>query len=275
MPFLDASSTWRRLDVLEGQERMGNAVLASAGLHAAIVVAMLLASWAGAGSHASWGDPNALGGGAVGVTPVKQLPLLAREGPVNRLANDTESQVPRPETKPEPRRETAKKAAPKEDPDAIALRSRKGAKRSRPAPPVYTPKPRELASNQLTTPGGAAAASPLFGQVPGSGGLGIGNGMPFGTRCGGYSALVQDRVGQRWRTDEVDPRMRTAPPAIVTFELLRNGNIRNIRVAQSSGFLALDNSALRAVTMAGPLPPIPAECPGDAPRVEIWFQLKR
>jgi len=189
---------------------------------------------------------------------------------VNRLANDTKSQVPTP-PKAEP-----KKAVRREDPDAIALKT-KGAKQ-RASRDRYTSDrtdTRPQASNQIYSSAGQAAVSPIYGLAPGSGGVGVGTGAPFGTRFGAYTKLVQDRVARQWRTDQVDARLRTLPPAIVTFEIMRNGEIRNVRVVQSSGNRALDYSAERAVLQAGPFEPLPAAYGGSSASIEFWFQLQR
>ena len=73
----------------------------------------------------------------------------------------------------------------------------------------------------------------------------------------------------------MDARLRTLPPAIVTFEILRNGQVQNVRVVQSSGNRALDYSAERAVLQAGPFEPLPAAYGGSSASIEFWFQLQR
>jgi TonB family protein len=44
----------------------------------------------------------------------------------------------------------------------------------------------------------------------------------------------------------------------VAFDILRDGTVENLVVAQSSGVASLDRSALRAVVDASPLPPHPS-----------------
>jgi len=73
----------------------------------------------------------------------------------------------------------------------------------------------------------------------------------------------------------VDPRISTAPPVIVIFDILRNGQVRNVTVLQSSGNRALDYSAQRAIFLASPFPPLPAGFEREEARIEIWFHLKR
>lgn len=261
----------RHVDVLEERDEFRRPLLASLALHAAVFGLIAAAAITGAGRRAAWGDPNARpGGGAYTVTPVRNIPIAGRTGPVNRLASDTESQIPTP-----PKQET-KKAAKQPDPDAIALKSRKAPRTDR-TPRTETARRdvREFTDNQVFSRGGQAAASPMYAIAPGAGGVGVGSGAPFGARCGGYVTVLRDRVAQRWRTEQVDPRIRTLPPAIVMFELQRNGQVRNVRLTQSSGNVALDYSAQRAILEASPFEPIPPGCEGDPARVEFWFELKR
>lgn len=260
----------RHVEVLEERDSLRNSFLGSLAVHGAVFAAISMSMLIKPGAAEQWGDPNSAGGGAVGVTAVKSIPLPSRTGPINRLANDTPSQVPSP-PKPEP-----KKAARREDPDAIALKT-KGAKQraTRNTTASSRTDTTPQASNQLYSSAGQAAVSPLYGLAPGSGGVGVGSGMPFGTRFGAYSKLVQDRVARQWRTDQVDARLRTLPPAIVTFEIMRNGQIRNVRVVQSSGNRALDYSAERAIMQAGPFEPLPAAYGGSSATIEFWFQLQR
>ena len=52
--------------------------------------------------------------------------------------------------------------------------------------------------------------------TPGSGGVGVGKGTPLGDRLGAYAALLQQRIAQNWNTQDVDPRLKTAPPVIMS-----------------------------------------------------------
>lgn len=260
-------------DILETRESLRRPLMGSLGLHAGAALLIAVLGVANFAKHEPWGDPNARGGGAVGVTAVKSIPIAGHEGPVNRVANDSKSQVPEPVTKPEPKT----RAAEREAEDAIPLKSRHP-KRSSAADTYRNPRtnPSPLSDNQLTSRVGQSASSQLFAPSPGSGGVGVGNGTPFGVRFGAYAALIQDRVASKWRTDQVDARIRSLPtPAIVTFDIQRNGQVRNVRVAQSSGNVALDYSAQRAVMEAAPFEPLPAAYSGSSATIEFWFTLKR
>jgi protein TonB len=46
---------------------------------------------------------------------------------------------------------------------------------------------------------------------------------------------------------------------VVSFRLLADGSVRNVRIAESSGYPALDRGAVDAVRNASPFPRPPAE----------------
>ena len=114
----------------------------------------------------------------------------------------------------------------------------------------------------------------MVGQT-GSGGVGVGIGSPFGNRFGNYVTVLRQRISEKWRTGDVDPRIRTAPRVIVTFDLLRGGTVRDVRIAQPSGNNVLDYSAQRAIYDASPFPPLPGGYERSDAVIEIWFELRR
>jgi protein TonB len=261
------------IDILDQTESLKKPFYASAGLHVA-VFAFLIGYGALAGrGKILWGDPNSLGGGgAVGITPVSQIALPSRGGPVNPVANDTESNVPQP-----PKEETAKKPARAEDPDAIALKSKRFKRKLTDVSASYqryrsNPNQR---NNQLYSSAGQAMSSNMFGGMSGSGGVGVASGSPFGSQYGYYIDLLRQRVSEKWRTQDVDPRLQAAPSVVVSFELQRDGSVSNIRFLQRSGTATLDFSAQRAILEASPFPALPAGYTGRSVTIEFWFQLKR
>jgi protein TonB len=259
------------VDTLEQRESIRRPLAVSAVMHVTLFSFIALYTSLGLRGRVQWGNPHSLGGGgAVGIQSVKQLPMPTRTGAVNPLANDTESRVPAP-PKPEPK----KVRAP--EPDAVPLRGREKPPQQRPVrQQAYSQiRPGQERPNQLYSDKGQALSSNMFGGVQGTGGVGMGPGGAFGNRFGWYRDLLEQRVAQKWRTDEVDPRVQTAPPAIVTFEIQRNGSVSNVRVLQSSGNRTLDYSAQRAISEAAPFPPLPQGYERNAAQIEFWFQLKR
>ncbi|MDX2152195.1 MAG: TonB family protein [Bryobacteraceae bacterium] len=257
-----------RHDILDEREALARPLAGSILFHAALAGAAVLATWLSERGRVQMGDPNSFGGTGVLVTPVSSIPLPNRGGVKNQVANDTESNVPA-RTKPEPKR------AVQEDPEAIAIKGRERKKQEREQAQQRRYTNVEEKPNQLYSSTGQAASSPLFGGMAGSGGVGVGRGSPFGNRFGAYATLIRDRVAQKWRTGEIDPRIQSATPAIVLFDVMRDGSVRDVRLLQRSGISAIDYSAQRAVMEAGPFPPLPREYERDSATVELWFQLKR
>ena len=73
----------------------------------------------------------------------------------------------------------------------------------------------------------------------------------------------------------MDARIQTGPTVIATFELMRDGSVRNVQILQTSNIPALDFSVKRAILDASPFPPIPAGFERDSAKVEFSFELKR
>jgi protein TonB len=110
-----------------------------------------------------------------------------------------------------------------------------------------------------------------------TGGLGFSGpgGGDFGGRFAYYVDAVRNRVSSNWLQSTIDPSVRFAPRAVVTFDILRNGNIVNIQILQSSGNASVDNSAVRAILGSNPLNALPGEYGGNKVSVEFWFDFKR
>jgi TonB family protein len=256
----------QRIDILDERESVRNPLFGSLALHVGMVA--LAGLWAVVGNSGTerWGDPKSLGGGAVGITAVDRIPLPSRQGRINPVANDTESQVPSAPVKPQPK----PKQAVKEDPNAIALKSRNA---KAPGPPTVPQKYTAPAKpNQVYSSTGQAATSPMFSQAPGGGGVGSGSQNPFGNRFGYYEQLIRDKVARNWRSQELGKT--ASPPVVVTFDILRNGSVQNVRVSRPSGNFALDQSAQRAILMSNPFPPLPAQFERDVATIDFTFRLE-
>jgi TonB family protein len=259
-------------DILDAREPLGKPLLVSVIFHGSVVGLLVAGSFIHGNRRPFVGDKESAGG-VVGVNAVSRIPMVARSGTVNPVANDTESQVPQapPQAKSVPQ-----KAKPPE-PDAIPLKGRTTPQKNTwqvTAPreryrPYTEPKP-----NQLYNSSPGALVSHSMGMA-GSGGVGLGQGSPLGDRFGAYASLLQQLIAQKWNTQDVDARIRTAPAVVMTFTILRDGTIRNIRIKTSSGNTALDRSAERALYDVGKVDPLPAGFDRNEAEVEFNFVLKR
>jgi TonB family protein len=252
-------------DILDQQESLGGPFVQSVLLHAAIAGALIVSTISFQRSREVWGSANTSAGTAVAINSVKTIPLPSRAGQINPVANDTESQVLQA-PKPEPKKEVK---VP--DPDAIPLKSRLAKKQPKPeASQKWHPK--LIPENQVFSRIAPAAVSPMI-EKPGSGGVGVGPNSAFGNEFGAYADLVVQRVTQKWQTSGLAGLQ--LPMVVITFDILRDGSVKNPQIAQRSGNSTLDYSALRAVTDAGPFPPLPPNYSGSSTSVELRFQLQR
>jgi periplasmic protein TonB len=217
----------------------------------------------------NFGSPRA-SSGSVGVNLVKTIPIPRREGPVNRLANDTTSIVPQ-----EPAPVKLQKQVKAEPEKAIPIpdRAQKPKKLSPQQQMAALLKPPEpYKSNQVFSKTPQAANSPLTG-LQGSSGIDIVSASVLGERFGAYGDLVRDRVSQHWNRANV--HSLPAQKCAVSFTIDRNGTVTNVQVTQPSGDYLLDTSAKRAVLDTNPLPPLPREFEHSDATVELWFQLNK
>jgi len=81
-------------------------------------------------------------------------------------------------------------------------------------------------------------------------------------------------VSEKWQTNGLGG-MHSAPAVIVTFDIQRDGSVRNVQIAQRSGNGTLDTSVQRAVIDAAPFPPLPQGYERNEATVELRFQLQR
>jgi TonB family protein len=256
----------QRTDILEQPEHLWKPFWGSLVFHAGMTGLALLFSVVSLHKSADWGSLNP-GGGAIGINPVKGVPLPARPGIINPLANDSQTTVPLPPPKAKPQ---PKAKAP--EPEAIPLKSRKVPKKaSEAASPRTTYRPPGYdRPNQLTSTTGPALVSPLINQA-GGGGVGIGQGSTLGTRFGWYADLLIQRITEHWRPDT---QAQSSAVAVITFVLQKDGSVRDVRIAQRSGNNMLDFSAQRAVYDSVPFQPIPPGA-GDSARIELNFRLRQ
>lgn len=119
----------------------------------------------------------------------------------------------------------------------------------------------------------AMTYSPAASQSGGEG-ISIGEG-DFGQRFGWYVQAVRQRISSNWLLSTISPNILSAPRVYVDFDILRDGTISNVQVAQSSGIQEVDRSAQRAVLASSPLAPLPQAYSGGKVHVEVYFDFHR
>jgi TonB family protein len=83
-----------------------------------------------------------------------------------------------------------------------------------------------------------------------------------------YLAAVQRKITERWEGRALQGRQPVA-----VFEIARNGQVSKLAIEKSSGNPYYDQQALRAISEANPLPPLPAEFPEPMLRIHLGFNF--
>jgi TonB family protein len=252
--------------ILDQPERVGRAFWAALALHLALVGGFVASNWLAAHTD-TFGSKVA--GGTVGIETVNTIPLQ-RHGPENHLATDTDSEVPQAPAKVE------KVKAEIPPPDAVPIKSKTPKKNvADVASEVsHLTKFKQVDPYQLTSKSAPALSSPAF-AVAGAGRISPGANNTFGDNYSAYGAQIQQLVASHWHTDTVDNSIRSAPKVTATFDVMRDGSIRNVRILQGSNIPPLDASVQRAILDSNPLPALPPGFPHDQASVQYEFELNR
>jgi hypothetical protein len=253
--------------VLSRPDPKGRSFLFAAVLHGSLLGTFFLWNWIGP-SGPKFGDPNA-GGANIGIEAVDKIPL-PREGPTNPVAHDTKSEAP--EAPPEKVEKEKKEVIP---PDAVKLNIDKD-KKNKPAKEEsarrHLPSFEKLESNQLTSKTPQQVSSPLYSQRAGSGRIGMGANTTLGSRFGGYAQQIQELIAHNWQTGDVT--VQSGPVVVATFDLQKDGSIRNLTLSQKSGIPSLDFSVRRAIEGVR-FPPLPVGFDQSSAKCEFSFELKK
>jgi TonB family protein len=219
-----------------------------------------------------WGD---IGGGSEGEVNVK---LVGSVGlPMPKPPDVTESKtfdptdslyktVPQPKP-PEPPKPEIKIPAWKEKPKPPQHKSR-----------VFD-NPQPAPDNAVAQNGGKMNVPTGTAQVPGAAAPGVNikgeGGGDFASRYGWYIDAVRRQISLNWQQSTIDPAVRAAHSArcTMTFTIARNGAIKDIRIAQTSGNYSMDTSAQRALLSIDKMPPLPSDYSGSYVNVTFDFDL--
>lgn len=86
-----------------------------------------------------------------------------------------------------------------------------------------------------------------------------------------YLAIIQSKISENWTPPEGIIAHASKLKTVVFFTINKKGEIIYIELEESSGSPVLDQSAVRAVKLAHPLPPLPKGFPHDLLRVHFTF----
>lgn len=199
--------------------------------------------------------------------------LVASPGPPASAAvqapDPTPSSPPPPAPEPEPEPEVVPEGPTVEDRPVVETKEPPKEPEPKPEPPPRKPPVSETPPAESA---GSGSGDPDGGLVLEEGGVGIGGGLEMGgSELSWYNGAVASALYNNWR----QPGVSSAEPlkVVVRFEILRDGTVRGLQLAESSGVGILDRSVLRAVTNASPLPPIPRTWSGASITARYLFEL--
>ncbi len=88
-----------------------------------------------------------------------------------------------------------------------------------------------------------------------------------------YLIALRNRIGQNWAAPA---GLGGGQPvrAVTYFQIGRDGRVQELRIEESSGQAFFDQSAMRAVTISSPLPPLPLGFGGDRLGVHFAFEFE-
>ncbi len=238
------------------------------------VLAVASVSWGLLNPTIDLGLPDAAGGG--GVVSISTVPInVARADAPNPVANPSRHDVPAP---PEFRRSTEvsqpEPPPPETPPVPVPSPERQHAERQQERA-VGQRSAGEADANELRSSQGAALSSELYRAAPG-GALGFGGkqGGPFGRRFGWYAQILQRAIGEQWRKSLGQVAGGSSRPVVTTFIIQSSGQLTQVSIAESSGNRSLDYSAIRAITNASPVRPLPAGLGRRSIVIEMHFRLE-
>lgn len=252
------------------QEKLGRPLIYSAIGHLLLFSLLLAQAFLHGRLGEAWGGG---GTGAIQVTAVRSLPGIP---------------LPRPEITTDSRRFSESKGLYESE-----TRPREAETRAAEIPKFQESKPEIVRRGRSAVPkvertpppagaipygeGGAPALPYTTFQVGGAteGGLAFGDGGYFGQRYPWYVDSVRRRISSNWLWSTIEPSVRWAPRAYVTFDVLRDGFIVNIQLLRSSGVASIDRSAVRAVMDSSPLDRLPNDYASSKVSVEFWFDFRR
>jgi protein TonB len=249
----------------------------SAAFHGALAATMLVSTLISNNKGENWA--GSAGGAAVTVGLVGSVPAIPLPKPdaitESRVVDESKGlykEEPKPKPLPPP-------------PTAEAIPEFKTEKK----PTIVPSKPSKILeapnvpppTNAIPYGGGGTPALPYsstFAQSSGSqGAIGMtgSGGGDFGSKYSWFVDAVRNRISSNWLQSMIDPSVRFAPRATVTFQILRDGTITNIQFIHKSGNDSVDNSAVRAILSSSPVSRLPNDYSGSVVNVEFWFEFKR
>lgn len=164
-----------------------------------------------------------------------------------------------PPPPPEPLAPEPEPVAPVED-EGVKIETPKPSKPPKPQP---SPPPRTKQNAAATLPSAQVGAAGLKGDV---------NVDTGDFEFTYYLVLIRNRIASNWTPPAGISTGGNEVRTVVYFRIGRGGDLSDIRIESASGVEFFDHSALRAVTISDPMPPLPLGFAGGQLGVHFGFE---
>lgn len=193
-------------------------------------------------------------------TPVELVSLPAADTaviqPVKPAAQVQEKKKPKEEKKVKEKKAEVKK-------DVVVINPKKKKVEEKPQPKLKEiPQPVPAAAPAAVPAAVAPAPAQSTVIVPDV------NDFPFLY----YLTIIQTNVSANWK---IEYEGTVHQKVVVFFKIDKNGKVYDSKVEKSSGISFLDQSALRAVLLSSPFPPLPDEYNGTFLGIHFGFEFKK
>ena len=261
----------QRVDIFDIHESWKGPISASLFFHGTIVGLILAyGAWRGFSNNEWGGNKNTLGDAiAVSLASPSSIPLPRDNQTDNIVANESPA-VAHEQPKP-------KEIAPPE-PKAVEIpqTTKIKPKEQQHERVQKRPEPVEQATNQVQV-GQGGQVRQNFTTTTSDNSISVGAasslvGGDFGNRYAYYVRTIAQILSQNWLKYEVDPHAMPNATVTVSFDISRNGQPINVRVAESSGVPSLDTSAVRTLQRIDTFGPLPSDYRGSSLTVESQFR---
>ena len=204
--------------------------------------------------------------------PVEKLP--PKPEPEKAKVEEKKPEAKKPEAKPQPQQAAAKPEEKKPEPAKAETSSLTAEEREKQILAAIEKIKGKVQEKEKSRPGAqpngsdspsSGSGPTTLGGVPGQGGGGVVRGLEFIR----YTEQVKRRVKESWIVTEKKPGLT----ATVRFGVQPDGEVFAIELVKRSGDRAFDESVVRAVNKANPLPPPPQTYQQEfaTQKVEVTF----
>jgi TonB family protein len=242
--------------------------------HIALTALILFSIWFQR-SGENWGGIGGGGDSGVKVNLVTStgIPMMqpTNTNPESEAVDPTKGlhkEEPKPKP-PEPKTDAAK--IPKFEKEKPLPPSKKSKVFERKTPDAENAVPYGKSGTMNIPSGYQNTPGPLSGGVAATGE----GGGDFAGRYPWYVQAMRRAVGQYWNQNQmtIDPSVRTARRArtTLTFTINRDGTVRSIKVAESSGNRSMDDAAQRSLLSVDHFSPLPPDYSGNYINVSLDF----